>query len=645
RALSELSYLDQPGWSLEAGVRTAVKEGLAGRELLVDAVLASYTRSDRPSEQRVTTQVLAGAGFGADDAAMRVPFLLQVLPTVHGCVTAALLPALLAAPLAPDDLLEAGSTVLVRKEKAQKTVLLDRLDTVTAEDPLAAAAVPLWREVQGLDDRTLAGRAGRALQARGLATAPDAAPAFEVGWDDPPAAVPVDPFRPATPSAAGLARLRTETALDPLAEARWLDLVVRYGAADLDGLRSEARHGPPAEGFETQVAGLLRRWADGAPLGVARDCDPRRGFETFVGMLAAETLLRLGTPFVLLSTPSRADGSITFDDLVRRLRESQPNGYGPVDLLQALLRLEPTGPDRLGLLDGLEVAPNDRPATPRRWWQRERAVPDDAVPVVRDWVLGGGVPERRADVADGRATCAAVRLPTVPPGLVGHRVVAALGAGVDVAPDEPVWRRWRTAWLSPDVVLGVVPTWSEAVAADQECFLAEHRSWYPHALTEIVGAPGPLGPAVHLHVARLLGGPVAQERLGAVEALLVAVGRRRLDPGLFAEHSVFWAASGLTPLARTSEAWEQVVLGGGLGFLWPTLRAVLQHATTQSPKPAGLAELLRMLRPYAATIAANVPGPVWPEGVDALARSSSASKARTEARALLDAVSRRRVAT
>jgi hypothetical protein len=376
---------------------------------------------------------------------------------------------------------------------------------------------------------------------------------------------------------------------------------------------------------------------------VARDCEPGLGFGTLVAMLAAETLLRVGPSTELLSTPSRQDGSLVFDDLVARLGATAAVGYGPVDLLQALLRLEPTDPDRLHLLDGLAVAPYDHPQPRRRWWQRDTPVPDDAVPVVRAWVHGGGVPVRLGTVVDGHASCPPVRLPALPPGLVGHPVVAALTAAVDLQPD-PLWRPWHSSWPTADTVLGVVPAWSEVVAANQECFQAEHRLTSSHWLRVMVRAPGPLGPAVHLHAARLLGGPLAEERALAVETVLVAVGQRRLDPGLFAQHSLFFLSSGLAPLARTSEAWEQVVLGGGLAFLWPTLRAVLQHATTHSPKPAGLAELLRMVRPYLGTVAANVPDPVLPDGVVALAGEAAASKARVEAGALVDAVVKGRAA-
>ena len=442
----------------------------------------------------------------------------------------------------------------------------------------------------------------------------------------------------AEPGAVGLARLRSEDALDPQAEARWLDLAVRYARADLAGLATEVRGGAAVEGYETRSSVALRGWAQGHRFEVRGDLHPRNGFDALVVMLAAETVLRLGHPSALLSTPSSADGSITFDDLVARLQAASTEGYGPVDLLQALLRLEPTSPDRLPQLDGLQVAPYDRPPSPPRWWRRDTGVPDDAVPVVRAWVLAGGRPERVTTIVDGRASCAAVVLPAVPPGLVGHPVVAALGAAVDVAPDVPVWSRWRETWLSPTAVLGVVPAWAEAVAADQECILAEHRSWSPHHLRAMVRAPGRLGPAVHLHAARLLGAPAAEERAMAVEAVLVAVGQRRLDPMLLAQQSLFWVGSGLLPLARTSEAYEQVVLGGGLAFLWPTLHAVLQQATTRSPKPAGLSELLRTVRPYVRTVAANVPGPVLPDGVVTLAASSSASKARAEARAVVDAL-------
>ena len=642
--LGRLGDLDQPGWSAQKGIKAAVDEGLLDRNALVDAILSCYTRSDRPSEQRVTTQLLAAVDFGPADAAARVPFFLQVMPTVHGSVTAALLPALLGVPLGPDDLLDLGSTILLRKEKAQKVTLLDRLDAIAPDDPLANAAEQLWRQAQGLDDTTLATRAERALATLGDATEPDADPAFEVPWDTPVEPLPSIPFRRGEPTLAGLARLRAHESHDPRTEARCLDVVVRLGAPGPDALRAVARELEPVSSSDPDVVELLVHWSHGRPVEVTRPFRQGVDFETLVTMLVAETLLRVSTPTELLSTPSRQDGSLTFDDLVVRLRATAGAGYGPVDLLQALLRLEPTDPDRLHLLDGLAVAPYDHPPPRRRWWQRDTAVFEDAVPVVRAWVQGGGLPVRIGTVVDGRASCPSVRLPAVPPGLVGHPVIAALTAAVEPQLDEPDCWGKRTNWLIPRTVLGVVPAWSEAVAPDQECFLVEHRITSPYCLRMMVGAPGRLGPAVHLHAARLLGGPAPEERALAVEEVLVAVGQRRLDPGLFAQHSLYWVSSGAAPLARTSEAWEQVVLGGGLGFLWPTLRAALQHATTRNPKPAGLAELLRMVRPYLGTVVANVPDPVLPNGVTALAGEAAASKARAEARALVAAVASARAA-
>jgi hypothetical protein len=263
--------------------------------------------------------------------------------------------------------------------------------------------------------------------------------------------------------------------------------------------------------------------------------------------------------------------------------------------------------------------------------------------VVRSWVEGGGLPARRATVIEGYANLPPVRLPAVPPRLQGvpltEDLVAGLRSSEAEPPPDPVHHR-----LQGDRYLAVVPWWAEVLAADEEAGRLEHRGVEPSSLAAALQSPGPLGPAVHLHAARLLAGddPVARSR--TVELVLAAASRRRLDPGLLAEECTVLLDAGVLSLSRVSDAWEQAVLGGGLAFVWPSIRAVLERATATRPLPTGLAELLRMVRPYVATVAAHVAGDVLPPGVAALAGTRSATKARAEARALLGALAATREA-
>lgn len=639
QALSVLTYLDQPGWSLEQAVAEAVSGGLVSRQALVDAALESLGRNHRPSEQRVAATFLTAAGFGPADAAGRVPSLLQLLGTVHGSITSILLPVLLATALEPEDLRELGSVVLLRREKAQQALLLDWLADVPRDDARAATVAELLREAARLDDRTVAGRAEHALRSRGAEVAalePDVAPAM-VAWNDPPATAAVEDFHRPAASPAGLERLRAEQGPDLLKESRWLDLVVRRAAADADALRTEVRAWPPQTWVDSTVERLLLGWATGVEPASPTSWLPVRGHRVLTTALVAETFARLGSVVELLSTPSREDGTIAWTDLVARLRRAVPMGYAPVDLLQALLRLDPVGGDQIMLLDGIEVGPHLPRTAVRRWWSRRTAVPEDAASVVRAWVEGGGLPRRRATILARHPSLTTVRLPVVPPRLDGDEMVADLAAGFRSSPTE-LPAHGSHHGLQADRYLAVVPGWAEVLAADEESRRLEHRAPATACLADMVRSPGPFGPAVHLHAARLLGGGDPAERTRAAGLVLAAVGRRRLDPDLFAEQTAFLLEAGALSLARASDAWEQVVLGGGLAFVWPSIRAVLERATQARPLPPGLADVLRMLRPYVATIAAHVEGDVLPAGVADLAGERSATKARAEARALLEAL-------
>ena len=453
----------------------------------------------------------------------------------------------------------------------------------------------------------------------------------------PPA--PVEAFRRPPATAAGLAQLRAEQRPDLLKESRWLDLVVRRAASDPEGLRSEVQAWPHKTWVDSTVEQLLTGWATGAAPASSTSWLPVRGHRLLTTALVAETFDRLGTVSELLSTPSHEDGTIAWTDLVERLRRAAPAGYAPVDLLQALLRLEPVRSDRLGLLDGLVVEPH-RPRTgPRRWWSRRTAPQDDAASVLRAWVERGGLPVRRATVVAGYADLAPTILPAVPPRLQGDPMVEGLTAGLRSSPTN-LPTHGSHHGLQADRYLAVVPGWAEVLAADEETERLEHRGSGTAPFADMVRSPGPFGPAVHLHAARGLADPDAAERTRGAE-LVLAAGSRRLDRRLLAEQSAILLEAGALSLARSSDGWEQVVLGGGLALVWPSIETVLDRATTTRPLPAGLAELLRMVRPYVAVVVANTGGggdDVLPAGVAALAGSPSATKARAEARALLDAV-------
>jgi hypothetical protein len=120
-------------------------------------------------------------------------------------------------------------------------------------------------------------------------------------------------------------------------------------------------------------------------------------------------------------------------------------------------------------------------------------------------------------------------------------------------------------------------------------------------------------------------------RLRAVDATLILMERRWWDADAYTRCCAHLLESGDLRLARLASSWEQVILGGGLMALWPSVLRVLEDACARERKPAGLAELLAMVRRYVRA----VPRADLPASVHALAGSKGGSKARLEAVALV----------
>ena len=76
------------------------------------------------------------------------------------------------------------------------------------------------------------------------------------------------------------------------------------------------------------------------------------------------------------------------------------------------------------------------------------------------------------------------------------------------------------------------------------------------------------------------------------------------------------APHGRLNLARCATAWEQVFLSGGMRVAWPIALGTAGLAAQQPRKPAGLADLLRMLTRYVP----EVPDPTLPAAITALPR-------------------------
>ncbi|MDF2144694.1 hypothetical protein [Knoellia sp. p5-6-4] len=649
--LGALVGFSVPGWELGPAVSAMVDEGRLERERLLEPCLQALTRDEPAATQKALATVLTALGFSAGDAKGRAPLLLGAMATARGPVTAVLLPVLLDTVSGPEEMAELAVTVFSRKEKRQRTVLLRALVHREAVDRFGREAV-----VAGLaaaaesDDESLAGRARRALAGLGVeAERPAPQPVADL-WCDPAPAPPPQPFRQVEPTPEGLTAALSAFGTGGLGHvtARFLDAFVRWAWDDRAGFTAFLRSAWPRHDWQRpEVVNRAADWAHGGLDRAQHEKEvarirfyhggvwrPHVSHDwhlssmpvtwALVRLHVSETLLAAGSVPCLLSTPSDESGSVSFDDLLSRLRSYRDAPCGELDLFQALLRLEPVDPARADELDGVVVTLRGREATGlRRLLRGTRSPGADAAGVVRQWVAGGGLPalevravERGLHVGPAELPVRLDVFPSVPPDLVaGHQ----LGRDKDFSEYQ----------VAADTTIDVVPHWPELVAAKTQASFDQSSGWSSRWLEWLVEAPGVAGPAVHHALATTLGHADEAARLRGVDAALALMARGRFDGGDFERACLALLRRGKLRLARTTSAWEQVVLGGGMKPLWPAVTAVVEAACRLERRPAGLAELLSMARRYAAA----APGAVVPPAVVEIAQSKGASKVHVEARA------------
>ncbi|WP_404386474.1 hypothetical protein LL946_07850 [Knoellia locipacati] len=674
-ALAEWTDLKGEGWGLTAAIRAAVADGILDREAALDPAFRSLSRDDRAGTQRVTAQVILGLEPTPDEVRERAALILHVLPTVHGSVTTVLLDLALAAGLEDDDLVELGTVVLARKEKAQKATLLRHLKTSTSD-----AREPLLAMAADSDDAAFAAKA-RALLGDGDDESADGIregagrPDAVSTWSRPATGFRPGDFSPYAGDAAGLDRARSdsETWLRITSEAAWLDLVVRVGAKDLDVLRASVVADERVDWWSAaRTRALLHQWVTtGDPhrsyrrTGTMTTHEPGKdpvtttrvhewvppGCVVFTDRLVEESLRRLGTVTELLSTPSRVDGTVTVADLAARVRRASRAGYAPYDLVQALLRLDLRDADDVGAFDGLTLppaaVPSDVPKEQGSSWRRllgrggsrkgggsgggGASAGVDGVEVIRGWIAAGGMPRRELDFDGTRPRLGGVTLPLPGPlaGLDGlAEICAAVGHGDSNVP--------AGLFDSPTLVLGVTPFATEVAVTTTEQRGDLDSVFHAQNLPVLAWSAGPIGAATHHHIARLLVHPREDSRLLAAKYTAELATQGRLDPELLGERSLSLFEAGELSLPRAAHGWEQLASMAGLAVVWPAWVAVLDEACRASRKPAGLADLLRAARDQVPVAAAHVEGEVLPASVREVAGEKGRGKAVTEARALVD---------
>ncbi|MGW6570211.1 DUF7824 domain-containing protein [Streptomyces sp. NPDC054975] len=290
-------------------------------------------------------------------------------------------------------------------------------------------------------------------------------------------------------------------------------------------------------------------------------------------------------PF-LLAAPTWHTGAIEPSALVERLRAYRDAGIdpAPTDFAQALLRVRKGDPSAAGaaadsaalgtragerladwltekasLAPGLRFVPRERNAQQgaRRLADRivlklreRRAVRDEFPPAFRR--LGGVEPE-------AAHPC--------------HRWFPHRPHWPGVLPDD---RETLAAWLLPALAGGV--DWEERGV-----------TW---GLTALAEADGPVGESTHLALALALGCRHAEDRLTAVDTLLVLAARGDLDPHMLGASLTGLIGEGSVKPTRLADAARTAAATGAYGTAWSVLAPLLPSLLTSEKPVRGLGELL-----------------------------------------------------
>ncbi|MER7515300.1 DUF6493 family protein [Streptomyces sp. NPDC126499] len=617
---------------------TLAAERVLDRKVLVDGCVARLLRGGRARDLRFPLALLRALGTTDEERRGRVPDWLGMVADAPSPVAAyareVLAELALDGGLAVRDLAEMSGSVLFRTEKKLVRAQLTLLGKVLRRDPGAAEELlPVVTDAFGHEDTAIQARAlklvGRhlsdvhdarvreelagaaellspvhraaAAEVFGASVAVGARPYEEV-------LPPVPEVRPVAPAAATVAELVEElVAVErrpfdaPEEFERALDGVVRHAHRDREALAAAVREAFVGaywlEGGEYAPTGLTLVLA--ALVGTARvtRVDVRRdascAHEALTGAVDARLRevarqLAAGTPVpFLLAAPTRHTGAIDPMALVERLRAYRDAGVKPlpVDLAQALLRVRKAEPSAaraaaeaaalgtragtrladwltadVSLAPGLRFLERGRDSRSGRWWLadrlviavRERRAIREEFPPAFQWLGGAPVETVRGC---GRYHWSGLR-PLWP----------------GVLPDD---RETLAAWLLPSMAGGA--EWDERDAA-----------W---GLTALAEGDGPAGPAVHLALAVGLGCRHAEDRLTAVDALLVLASRGDLDPALLAARLAELVTEGTVKPNRLADAARTAAATGAYATVWAVLAGLLPRLLTARQPPRGAGEL------------------------------------------------------
>ncbi|MFJ9695221.1 DUF6493 family protein [Kitasatospora sp. NPDC101183] len=341
-------------------------------------------------------------------------------------------------------------------------------------------------------------------------------------------------------------------------------------------------------------------------------------------------------PPYLLATPTDATGALDPAALVARLAGYEAQGVAPgqVDLSAALLRVGPL-PARESVLREADALASQAGRQLARWLRSGGAPAQPSERV--EFEPGKGI-KRRSRYED-RWWEDLRRLAVAQPGLDAaageqlaeefRELLAATGPSVARARRDYDW-----GWLPVTHWAAMLPWHREELAArwlDHFAEAADRDQRGPgRLLPRLAEAGGRAGPAVHLALAYCLGSAAAEDRTGAVDALLVLAARGDLDAALLGRELGELAAWGTVKTNRIAASLALAADTGAHRTVWAVLAAALPGLLAADPAPRGLGDLLAVAADCARRSGAR--GPL--AEVTALAARGGSSRTVKEARAL-----------
>ncbi|MET9882040.1 DUF6493 family protein [Streptomyces sp. NPDC006430] len=452
-----------------------------------------------------------------------------------------------------------------------------------------------------------------------------------------------DAVRCGSPTAAAF-----ESALDGLVRHAHQDRAALAEALRpaLDGRRWRRAGDRPADpdrlqGLELVAAAVLGRIpaADLRPQrGDRADASPQDCAHGAMSAVTASRIVEIAhrtltdpLPF-LLATPTWETGTLEPEELVARLAAYRALGVepAPADFAQALLRVRrdpgvtpaatalgtPAGERLAAWLNGAGEPPEvlrrvkvPDPQVNHHWWDRPRET-------ARQIVLETGercVVRKEFPVAFrglGRAHTG-----------TGHRCSNACDGDLVRGAVLPEDRETQAVWLLPVVTAGAA---------------AEERG-AGAPLPRLAELGGPAGPALHLAVATGLGARHAEDRLAAVDALLLLAARGELDAPRVGRDLAELLVLGTVKPSRLSEAARTAASHGAYATTWAVLAEALPSLLTQGAAARGTGGLLAVAADCVERCGAC--GPV-PAGLAEVAARTGSSQLVTQARRLRAALAK-----